>query len=608
MTILWTTTALAPLVTVLALAMVGLQRSDPAGDRARARLTWVAPWTTLPGLVLALAGPAAGGVDLPGLLLGTALEVDGLARPLLLAVCVIYLAALWSVAARRAHRSPLLAAILLVCYLGNVGALVAADVVTFYTSFAVMSFAAYGLVVHRGTAAARRAGRVYLVLTVVSEVLVLVALMFVVTAGGLRLADAPAAVASSPYTTLVVVLLLLGFGIKAGTVPLHVWVAPAYGQAPPAGAAVLSGALSKVGIVGFLRFLPLGEAQLPSLGWVLASAGLVGMFGAVVAGVLHSDGRTALAYSSVSQLGLLTLLVGAALLEPGVAPACVVAATMYIVHHGLAKATLFLGVPLWRSRGAARAWVRVGSTVAALGIAGAPLTAGFLAKYAVKEAVHDVPGLATALTVLGVGSTLVLARALWLLHRPSDGVEEGMHAVDVPEGHAPGPKARPAPPGARPGGSPRSAIAAWAVLAVAAAVLPWLVGPAWLPDADRPDLTLQNLWEAGWPVLLGVMLAGTAWWLGRRVPRLADPPVVPAGDLLVPAEAVVAAVVRGGRRGVAASARGYARVRDGAVAAIARVSLPAAAVRGEARLGAWRASGVALLIVATAVLVVGWWA
>ena len=206
MTILWTTTALAPLVTVLALAMVGLQRSDPAGDRARARLTWVAPWTTLPGLVLALAGPAAGGVDLPGLLLGTALEVDGLARPLLLAVCVIYLAALWSVAARRAHRSPLLAAILLVCYLGNVGALVAADVVTFYTSFAVMSFAAYGLVVHRGTAAARRAGRVYLVLTVVSEVLVLVALMFVVTAGGLRLADAPAAVASSPYTTLVVAL------------------------------------------------------------------------------------------------------------------------------------------------------------------------------------------------------------------------------------------------------------------------------------------------------------------------------------------------------------------------------------------------------------------
>lgn len=608
MTILWLTTFLLPLLTALTLALVGLQPSDPAGDRARARIAWLTPWSTLPALVLAIAGPAAGQVELPGLLLGTTLAVDGLARPLLLAVVVIYLTALWTAAARRTHRSPLLTGILLVCFLGNAGALVAADVVTFYLSFAVMSFAAYGLVVHRGTSGARHAGRVYLVLTVLSEVLVLLGLMFVITAGGRSLSDVPAAVADAPV--LVVVLLLLGFGIKAGTVPLHIWVAPAYRQAPAPGAAVLSGALSKVGIVGMLRFLPLGEAQLPTVGWVLVGAGLVGMFGAVVPGVLRHDGRTALAYSSVGQLGLLALLVGAALAEPAVAPACIVATVGYIVHHGLAKAALFLGAPLWAARGRLRGWVAVGSGVAALAIAGAPLTTGFLAKYAAKEAVYDLPGLATALTVLGVGSTLILARALWLLHRLPEAP-----VTDVPLDDAPGPLARaveaddehhPAAE-AHPPHTSRAAVTAWSLLVLAAAALPWAVLPAWLPQAARPELSAANLWEAAWPVLVGLLLSVAAWWLAqRRLRPFAEPPVLPAGDLLVPVAAATGAVLAGGAGVAGLVTRGFRGLRAGVTAELDRFSPAVAAERAEARLEPWRASGLALLSVAAVVLVVGW--
>lgn len=622
MTLLWTTAVLAPLLTVLALALVGLQPSDPSGDRARDRIAWIAPWTTLPALGLALAGPAAGRVELPGLLLGTTLEVDGLARPLLLAVVVIYLTALWSAAARRTHRSPLLTGVLLLCFLGNAGALVAADAVTFYLSFAVMSFAAYGLIVHRGTDRARHAARVYLVLTVLSEVLVLLGLMFVVTAGGRLLADVPAAVAGSDHTTTIVVLLLLGFGIKAGTVPLHIWVAPAYRQAPAPGAAVLSGALSKVGLVGMVRFLPLGEVAMPTVGWLLVWAGLVGMFGAVLGGVLRDDGRTALAYSSVSQLGLLALLVGAALVEPAVAPACVVALVGYVLHHGLAKAALFLGAPLWAARGRLRGWVAVGSGIAALAIAGAPLTTGFLAKYAAKEAVYDLPGLATALTVLGVGSTLILARALWLLHRLPEAP-----VTDIPVEDAPGPAARAAGRGAREtepatsGESPhedageahpphtsRAAVTAWSLLAVAAAGLPWVVVPAWLPQADRPDVSAANLWEAAWPVLGGLVLSAAAWCLARWGTRpFHDPPVLPAGDLLVPVEATTRAAVRGTSAMTSLVTRAYRTVRDGALTAADRTSPAAAAESGESRLGPWRASGLALLAVAAGILLVGWW-
>ena len=597
MAAVWAAAGLAPLITVLALALVGLQPSDPAGDRARARIAWVAPWTTLPALVLALAGPAAGSVELPDLVLGTTLEVDGVARLLLLVVVLIYLPALWTTAARRTHHSPLLSAILLLCFLGNAGALLAADAVTFYLFFALMSFAAYGLVVHRGTTAARRAARVYLVLTVVSEVLVLAGLMFVVTGGGRVLTEAPAAVAASPHATLIVVLLMVGFGIKAGTVPLHVWVAPAYRQAPAPGAAVLSGALSKVGLVGMLRFLPLGEAGMAGVGWAIVGAGLAGMFGSIIAGVLRRDGRTALAYSSVGQLGLLALLVGAALVDPALAPACIAAAVLYIAHHGLAKAALFLGAPLWAGRAVVRRWVAAGSGLAALSIAGAPLTPGFLAKYGAKEAVGDLPLLASALTVLGVGSTLILARALWLLHRDPPGAE--LPAQDAPGALATAPD--------HPPHASRAAILAWAVLALAAVLVPWVAGTAWVSQAHVPELSVADLWAATWPVLLGLLAAGGALWFARRGARaFRSPPTVPAGDLLVPAAALGRVAVAAASAGGATVGRGYRRARDGLTAVAERISPTAAAARGEAVLGTWRASGLALLLVAALVVAAGW--
>ena len=91
--------------------------------------------------------------------------------------------------------------------------------------------------------------------------------------------------------TLTVVLLFIGFGVKAGLVPLHVWLPLAHPAAPPAASAVLSGAMVKAGLVGWLRFLPLGQHErgLEVLGWVLMALALIGAFLAVVVGVLQDD-------------------------------------------------------------------------------------------------------------------------------------------------------------------------------------------------------------------------------------------------------------------------------------------------------------------------------
>ncbi|MDZ4266550.1 MAG: proton-conducting transporter membrane subunit, partial [Mycobacterium sp.] len=221
--LLWTLAVAAPLLVTITLAASGW-RDRRAGAHRRLVLVRWAPASTIPAGVLAALGPAAGALDAPWLVLGTRLQVDTLGRPLVLLTVVVYAAALVAVAFGTSPRAHLLTGFLLISFIGNAGVFLAADTVTFYVAFAVMSLSAYGAVVHTGTAAARRAGRIYLGLTMISELVVLSALVMVVDAGGTLIADAPAAVAGSQYRDVIIALLLTGFGIKAGTVPLHVWL------------------------------------------------------------------------------------------------------------------------------------------------------------------------------------------------------------------------------------------------------------------------------------------------------------------------------------------------------------------------------------------------
>lgn len=84
-----------------------------------------------------------------------------------------------------------------------------------------------------------------------------------------RLADVPAAVAASPLRNELIVLLLVSLGIKAGLVPLHVWLPLAHPVAPTPASAVLSGAMIKAGLLGWLRFIPFGLAAWPEAGHAL---------------------------------------------------------------------------------------------------------------------------------------------------------------------------------------------------------------------------------------------------------------------------------------------------------------------------------------------------
>jgi formate hydrogenlyase subunit 3/multisubunit Na+/H+ antiporter MnhD subunit len=495
------------LVPLLLAVLLGL----PA---VRATALSAAPWAALPALAAALL--AADSVwELSAVLTGVRLGLDATGRGFLLFSSLLWLVAGVYARAYLAQDPCRLRfwVFFLATQAGNLGLVLALDAVSFYLAFALMTFAAYGLVVHEGSPEALRAGRVYLVMAVLGEAVLLAGVLLLVGASGSAWLPAAAA------TPLAATLLAMGFGVKAGVMLLHMWLPLAHPVAPTPASAVLSGAIIKAGLLGWLRFLPLGETALPELGLLLLALGVSSAFYGVAVGLAQRDPKTILAYSSVSQMGFLTLGVGAGLLDPVAWPALAGAVVLYAFHHGLAKATLFLGVGVAQAvPEGARRWVLVGLALPALALCGAPLTSGAWAKHALKGALAALPGpwpalLAALLPAAAVGTALLMARFLVVL------AQAPHHAAP----HA------------------RGLVATWIASLAAVALAAWLA----FPESAKTGMALQpeQPGSAAWPVLVGIVIAaaGLRWagGIGRRAGA-----ILPPGDVLAAIEPPLAALWR----------------------------------------------------------------
>lgn len=391
---------------------------------------------------------------------------------------------------------------------GSLGVFMAADLVSFYLTYSVVSLAAYGLIIHDGTPGSWRAGIVYLALAVLGEAFLLMAFVFMAEStpnGSLLIRDAVAALPASPWRDASLVLLLLGFGLKLGLVPGHVWMPLAYTAAPIPAAAALSGAAVKAGAIGLIRFLPLGIAM-PVWGHALAAAGMFSAFYGVVIGITQNNPKTVLAYSSVSQMGLLAAVLGMgwAAGEPGSA----LGASFSAAHHILVKGGLFLAIGVAATT-RPRLWpVLLPAAILALGLGGMPLTGGALAKLAVKPELGQ--GLVGTLAAFAAaGSTLLM---LHFLRR--------LTATEAA--------------GSEPS-TPAGLLGPWLAVAISAVVVPWALYPLAQSGARAAALSPGALWAALWPVLSGGMLAIGLW--RTRLPR------VPEGDIVVLGEGALGATV-----------------------------------------------------------------
>ena len=394
---------------------------------------------------------------------------------------------------------------------GNLGALVAQDMPSFYTFFALMSFAAYGLIAHALTREARHAANVYILLVVIGEAALVAAML--IAAGSIGATDfmsVRTGLEALPLRHLVIALAFLGFGIKAGVLILHVWLPLAHPVAPAPASAVLSGTIIVTGLVGWLRFLPVGEWALPGWGGALVTLGLTAAFYAAIIGMDQRRPKVVLAYSSISQMGIMTVAIGMILLEPASAEMLHPAIALFALHHGLAKSALFLGAGLAATGmdHARRRWLIISLALPSLALAGAPFTSGVVVKSAIVAGEAALPAPWADVTRLllpltSVATALMMGRFLVLVAR------------------------RPANAG------PPASRLAW--LSGFASVLLVLLLPLWLSPVAGFSWTAPTLIDSLWPLLAALILAAIAIRLWRRAgrPRV---PEIPAGDVLLPME------------------------------------------------------------------------
>jgi hydrogenase-4 component B len=388
----------------------------------RPRLWWLPGVGALPALLTALTLPLGTTLELPWLFLGTTLAMNPLTQVFLTFTSLLWLVA--GVYAAFAHRGGEHAGrfnlLFLLAMSGNLWLIVGQDLFSFYVGFAMMGLASYGLVIHDGQAVALRAGKVYLVMALFGEVCLFAALVLIASQTGTTLPSAEDLVAIDGLT---IALLLLGLGVKAGMVPLHSWLPLAHPAAPIPASAVLSGTMIKTALLGWMRFLPIGAVALPEWGGLLAGIGTLTLLFALPIGLTQSDPKVVLAYSSISKMGLLMLVLGLALIEPALAPMSVAGIAFYAANHALVKGGLFLGVGMRKQAPTRPALVQalvLGALVfLALSLAGAPLTSGAVAKYELKPIFGALDWVWIGLVVglSGFGTTLLMVRFVWVSYR-----------------------------------------------------------------------------------------------------------------------------------------------------------------------------------------------
>lgn len=490
---------LAPLAPLFAAC---LMRFKPGSDRASV----LALLSFAPALLLVITGPVAE-VRLPDFLLGARLALNEDNRWWLLLTVVIWSLGLLYNRSYMKHQSDRVQYwfFLLLAGTGNLGLVLAQNAPTFLTFFAMMGFSSYGLVVFNRSDAAFRAGRWYIRLAIANELLAFTGLL---TLAILKMGWFPEADADL-WGVIAVACLVFGFGVKAGLMPLHIWLPLAHPMAPTPASAILSGAMIKAGVIGWFRFIPEPGMHLDNLGDLVILLGIAGSLVAALWGCLQREAKAALAYSSVSQMGLLAMLLGLGMRYPAFWSQASLFALVFALHHAINKVALFftVGVIQSASSGAVKGRLLLPALVPMLGLAGAPFTSGLIAKGLLKQSVpydgtwHYLGGLLVFGSFL---TSLLMLRYAFLLWR--------LPLSD--HGHV-----------SRPG-----MLATWLMSILLCSVSPFLL----MSICQTAGLSESILYP--WsgmslvPVLLALLSAGAVFMLSRRV-LFVGKLHIPPGDL-----------------------------------------------------------------------------
>ena len=261
-----------------------------------------------------------------------------------------------------------------------------------WEAFAVSGY--YLIVLERRRREVRAAGWLYLAASHAGTLLLFV--FFALLAGHTGSWDL-GPMRDAPHRTALFWLMLVGFGLKAGFFPLHIWLPSAHANAPSHVSALMSGVAIKMGVYGIVRFtgwLPMS----PVAGWVLVTVGALSALIGIVFAFVQTDIKRLLAYCSVENIGIIMVGVGGSLLavsanQPVWGQLAWAGALLHVLNHGAFKALLFLGAGsvlhstgtremsrlggLWRSM----PWTAATFGVGAMAVSGLPPLNGFVSEW-----------------------------------------------------------------------------------------------------------------------------------------------------------------------------------------------------------------------------------
>jgi hydrogenase-4 component B len=225
------------------------------------------------------------------------------------------------------------------------------DAFTFLLSWEFMSLTSWALVIsHHRLPENVRAGYIYLLMASFGTLALLLAFGLLAGSDGLyTFAQMRTAHPAAATGALVLLLVLIGAGSKAGLVPLHAWLPLAHPAAPSHVSALMSGVMTKVAVYGFVRIV-FDLAGTPSWWWsivILTVAGITTVMGVLYALMQH-DLKRLLAYHTVENIGIIFIGLGLALAFKSqgmlfAAALALTAALLHVFNHSLFKSLLFFG-------------------------------------------------------------------------------------------------------------------------------------------------------------------------------------------------------------------------------------------------------------------------
>ena len=418
----------------------GIAGLGSRGERTSIALALCGSLIGLTGAGLALAGDGSGECNFPWMQGWMArLAVDHLSAVFLLPVflggacATIYSTGYYSLTTRPAAAKHLRFFIaLLIAAMAIV--VTARQSVLFLLAWEVMALAAYFLITtEHHKPEVRQAGWVYLVTTHLGT-LALIAMTVLLAQRSGHFFWQPVTGDHQTIDTFIIGLALIGFGCKAGFLPLHFWLPGAHAAAPSPASALLSGVMLKTGVYGILRISGLLPATPVWLGGCLVIVGcLTALFG-IFHALSQADIKRLLAYSSIENLGLIALGIGLAWIGRATQTPTLVAlglggALLHVWNHFLFKTLLFHGVGavvqvcgtrhIERLGGLAKTMPATAGAmlVACLAVSALPPLNGFMGEWLLYRAlfgsIHQQPWLA-AIAIPALAFTGGLAAATFI--------------------------------------------------------------------------------------------------------------------------------------------------------------------------------------------------